>query len=124
MSENGRPVFLNLLQIQMPVAAVLSVLHRLSGVVLILLIPAALYWLQLSVSSQVGFQSAFSLFSSKAGQAILFVLLWGLLHHFFSGVRFLLIDVEQGVDKQSARLSAWLVLLLAPCVSLLLVWLA
>ncbi|MCU7958894.1 MAG: succinate dehydrogenase, cytochrome b556 subunit [gamma proteobacterium symbiont of Bathyaustriella thionipta] len=77
----------------------------------------------MSVSSQVGFQSAFNWFNGISGQVILFLLLWVLLHHLFSGVRFLLIDIDQGVDKQSARLSAWLVLLLAPCSSLLLMWL-
>jgi len=124
MSQKARPVFLNVLQIQMPVTAVLSVLHRISGIILLLMIPPLLYWLQLSVSSQVGFQSAFSWFNGITGRVILFLLLWGLLHHLFSGLRFLLIDIDQGVAKQSARASAWLVLLLAPCASLLLVWLS
>ena len=123
MSASGRPVFLNILKIQMPVAAVLSVLHRISGIILLLMLPALLYWLQLSVSSQVGFQSAFNWFNGMTGRIILFMLLWGLLHHLFSGIRFLLIDIDQGVDKHTARLTAWMVLLLAPCVSLFLLWL-
>jgi succinate dehydrogenase / fumarate reductase cytochrome b subunit len=39
------------------------------------------------------------------------ILLWSIAHHFFAGLRFLLIDAEIGVEKSQARLGAWLVLL-------------
>ena len=39
------------------------------------------------------------------------LLLWSLAHHFFAGIRFLLIDAEIGVDKSQARVGSWLVLL-------------
>ena len=39
------------------------------------------------------------------------LLLWSLAHHFFAGIRFLLIDAEIGVDKSQARFGSWLVLL-------------
>ena len=39
------------------------------------------------------------------------LLLWSIAHHFFAGIRFLLIDAEIGVEKSQAKLGAWLVLL-------------
>ncbi len=113
-----RPVFLNLVQIRLPIPGLMSIGHRISGVALILSLPYLAHLLHLSLSGPDGFAAARqSLDGGLAGMA-LFLLGWGLLHHLFAGVRYLLLDVDLGVDKLVARTSAWAVLLGAPAVAL------
>lgn len=119
MQADKRPVFLNLLQIRMPVTALMSILHRVTGVVLILLLPFFLYWLQRSVMSPDGFIQARSIFYDLPGQIVLFLLAWVLLHHLLAGLRYLLIDLDIGVERYVANCSAAAVMILAPVVALL-----
>jgi len=123
MHGDNRPVFLNLLQIRMPIAAVMSIMHRISGVFLVLLVPVFLYWLQLSVSGVQGFSAAREMFVQPSGRIILFLLSWTFSHHFLAGVRYLIIDMDTGVDKQTANRTAWAVILLAPLFAALMVFL-
>jgi len=120
VDNNKRPVFLNLLQIQMPVTAVVSVLHRLTGVVMFLSFPLLVRLLDLSVSGEAGFNQAVALLRHPLSQLLLYLLLWVVLHHLLAGVRYLLIDVEIGVARQQARASAWLVLISGVFAALLL----
>jgi len=120
--NNSRPVFLNLLKIRMPVTAVLSISHRLSGVVLALLIPAALYVFSRSLENEQGFRYAIHLFEHPAIKFGLLLLRWFLALHLFAGIRFLLIDYGLCVNKLQARASAWTVQALALlCVVMMLV---
>jgi succinate dehydrogenase / fumarate reductase cytochrome b subunit len=111
VDNNKRPVFLNLLQIHMPITAVVSILHRLTGVLMFLSIPLLVKLLSLSVSGEEGFAQALELFRHPFSQLLLYLLLWVLLHHLLAGIRFLLIDMEIGVARQQARASARLVLI-------------
>jgi len=104
-----RPVYLNLFQIRMPVMAIVSILHRLSGVLWIAALPFLLYGLEMSLRDQQGFQQVMAWLKQPLAAAIGLLWLWFLLHHFFAGIRFLLLDIEIGVRKQWARRSAWLV---------------
>ena len=51
---------------------------------------------------------------------VVFLLLWGLMHHLFAGLRYLALDLDLGLDKQTERLTAWVVMLGAPLAALLL----
>ena len=114
MNKNQtRPKYLNLFKIRMPVAAVVSIIHRLSGVLVVLAIPPLIYFFELSLKSPEGFAQVYALMQSKLMRGGAVVGAWLLLHHFFAGIRFLLIDIEVGVLKQQARISAWLVHALA-----------
>ena len=104
-----RPVFFNLMQIQMPVGSVTSILHRVSGVLLALGIPASLYLLQLSLQGQAGYDQATGLLSHWACKALAVLLIWALTHHILAGVRHLLSDIDVGSHLPVARTSAWLV---------------
>jgi len=106
-NSKTRPVFLNLLQIRMPVMAVISFMHRISGILLLLFIPFSIYLLDLSLSNAIEFDKLKLIFESTLGQIFSFVFLWLLLQHLLSGVRFLLIDIDIGVVKQTAKISAW-----------------
>jgi succinate dehydrogenase / fumarate reductase cytochrome b subunit len=107
MSLDTRPVYLNLLRIRMPAGAVASILHRVSGVLLVLTIPFGIYLLQLSLSGEAGFAAARALLDTALVKAVSVVLLWAVLHHLLVGIRHLLIDLELGVRLPTARRSAW-----------------
>lgn len=123
LTRNNRPVHLNLFVIRMPVPAVMSIAHRASGVLLVLLIPWLVYGLQQSLAGAEGFAEVRAWFSGWLGLSLLFLLLWALLHHLFAGFRYLLLDIHIGVDKAPERASAWAVMLMAPlAAALLLLW--
>lgn len=115
-----RPVFLNLMQIRLPVAGVMSIIHRASGVVMVLAIPLLIYLLNLSLSGAEGFADAAALFGNLLVKLILFLFLWGLMHHLLAGIRYLLIDIDIGVEKPLFRQTAWAVIAAAPVLALIL----
>jgi succinate dehydrogenase / fumarate reductase cytochrome b subunit len=120
LDSPNRPVYLNLLQIRLPVAGIMSIVHRITGVLMFLATPFLIYLLDLSLASADGFARAAAIVHSGLGILVLFGLLWGLLHHLFAGFRYLLLDAHIGVDKPVYRHSAWTVLIAAPLVALLL----
>ena len=105
----NRPVFLNLFKIHFPVAAVVSILHRFSGVLLSVLTPLFIYLFGLSIQGEESFLSVVSLLTSMPGKLVAALLVWIFAHHFLAGVRFLLLDIDIGLSKSSAAQSAWLV---------------
>ncbi|KPJ92203.1 MAG: hypothetical protein AMJ53_09870 [Gammaproteobacteria bacterium SG8_11] len=105
----NRPIFLNLTKIHFPVAAVVSILHRFSGVLLSVLSPVVVYLFGLSIKDEQSYSIALNLVTSMPGKLIVVFLVWILAHHFLAGVRFLLIDVDLGLSKTKAAYSAWLV---------------
>ncbi|MDT8402945.1 succinate dehydrogenase, cytochrome b556 subunit [Sulfuriflexus sp.] len=121
MSRRTPPVFLNLLQIRMPVTAIASILHRLSGILLFLSLPFLILALQQSLQSPEGFARLMGQLDALPIKALLVILLWGLFQHLFAGLRFLLLDVEVGIKRQQACYSAWLVNILAVIATIILV---
>ncbi len=106
-----RPVYLNLLQIRLPIGGLVSIIHRITGIFLVISLPAALYLLDLSLDNQANFLKAKDLLFSDLGKIILILLGAIFLQHLFSGIRHLLIDIDIGVGKHAARNSAWVTLL-------------
>jgi succinate dehydrogenase / fumarate reductase cytochrome b subunit len=104
-----RPVFLNPMQIQLPVGALTSIVHRASGVLLAASIPFDVYLLDLSLRSEHSFGEMMSLFDLPAVKGVALVLIWALAHHALAGVRHLLTDISVGSTLSPARRSAWLV---------------
>ena len=103
----NRPTFLNLTKIHFPVAAVVSILHRLSGVILSLFAPVLIYLFGLSIKDEQNFSTVVSLLTSTPGKVIGVFLVWNLAHHFFAGIRFLLLDLDIGISKTTAANTAW-----------------
>lgn len=115
-----RPVFLNLMQIRLPVAGIMSIIHRATGVVMVIAIPLLIYLLDLSLSGEAGFADAAALFGDALAKLLLFLFLWGLMHHLLAGIRYLLIDIDIGVEKPLFRQTAWAVIGAAPLLALIL----
>ena len=106
-----RPVYLNLVRIRLPLPGIVSILHRISGAALFLFaIPVVLFAMQTSVESAAGFASLQSMFANPLCKLVLVGLLWAYLHHFFAGIRYLLIDLHIGDDLAPARQSSVAVL--------------
>lgn len=107
-NNNKRPVFLNIAKIHMPVMAVMSIGHRITGVLMFLAIPYAVYLLDLSLKSPEDFKRVTDLMDSNFFIMLLILLIWIFAHHFFAGIRYLLIDIDIGVDLNKARITAWI----------------
>jgi succinate dehydrogenase / fumarate reductase cytochrome b subunit len=117
-----RPVYLNLFKIRLPLPGMISFAHRISGVFLFLAIPFAVFLLDLSLQSPQSFGEVQQLLAQPLLLLVQILLLWSLVHHFFAGIRFLLIDAEIGIDKTQMRTGAWLVLLAEAITMLLIIY--
>lgn len=117
-----RPVHLNLAKIRLPIGGIMSIIHRITGVAMFLAVPFLIYLLDLSLISEQGYREAGEILHSFIGTVLLFGLMWGLMHHLLAGIRYLLIDVDLGVEKAQARQSALAVTVVAPVLGLLLTW--
>ena len=107
--KKKRPKNLDLATIRLPLPGILSILHRVSGAVLFLLMPVFL-WL---FESSITYRDTFALFRGFAANPLVKIILLGLvwlyMHHFCAGIRYLLLDLHKGIDLESARLSSKIV---------------
>lgn len=117
-----RPVHLNLLKIKLPIGGIMSIIHRATGVFMFLATPLLVYLLDKSLVSKQGYQEALECIHSPLGVLLLFGLMWAIMHHLFAGIRYLLIDVHLGVEKEIARQSALAVTIAGPVAGLILTW--
>lgn len=105
-----RPKHLALNEIRLPLPGIVSILHRVSGAGLFLMLPLLLSLFGDSVGSPESFAAYKETVSNWFLKLILFGLLWAYLHHFCAGIRFLLLDMHKGLDLQAARLTSKIVL--------------
>ena len=106
-----RPKFLNLLQIRLPITAVASILHRITGVILLLVLPAIIYGLGLSLQDEEGFKEVAMAIKSPALQFLLVLIATSVFYHLLAGIRFLLLDLDIGHDIVVARWTARIVII-------------
>lgn len=124
MDIKKRPVFLDLTKMRFPPTAIVSILHRISGVLLFLLLPFALYLLDHSLSSAAHFAALQQLLSQPIWAFVLWVLISAAAFHFFAGIRHLLMDCGWGEHLCTARMSAYLIIALTVVVMICVgVWL-
>jgi succinate dehydrogenase / fumarate reductase cytochrome b subunit len=121
MTSQGRPIFLDLTKIRLPVNALVSILHRVTGVLLIASIPLVLWLFERSLAAPAGYDQALGLLGHPVGLVLLLGWLWLLMHHFFVGIRFLLVEFGVGESRKGGRDTAWSALI-AGIVSAFLVW--
>lgn len=106
MSRGARPVYLDLLRIHLPISGWVSILHRISGVLLFLAIPLSVYLLERSLQGPQGFAEVAQLLGHPVMMLVGVLLVWSLLHHLLAGIRFLLLDLDLGGDAAQARATA------------------
>ena len=115
-----RPVYLNLVRIRLPLPGIVSILHRLSGAALYLIgLPLLLVGVQCSLASPEAFDRFRAALSNPLAKIVLIGLIWAYLHHFCAGIRFLLLDVHQGIELRSARVSSVIVLVVSLALTLI-----
>ena len=105
-----RPKHLALNQLRLPLPGIVSILHRVSGAGLFLLLPFLLYLLDRSLGSAETFETFSAVVDHPLVKLLLMGLLWAYLHHFCAGIRFLLLDMHKGLELETARMSSKIVL--------------
>jgi succinate dehydrogenase / fumarate reductase cytochrome b subunit len=114
--KKDRPVYRNiglaqLIKYRLPWAGKVSILHRISGAVLFLLLPFILYLFDQSLASELSYQNFQAFTGNILVKIICLGLIWSFLHHFCAGIRYLLLDLEIGVEKSESNRSAIFVLI-------------
>jgi succinate dehydrogenase / fumarate reductase cytochrome b subunit len=110
MTASQRPKYLDLAKIRLPVPGFVSILHRISGAALFLFAGVLLYLFQESLQSPESYVRFRALADHWFVKLFLIGMLWALLHHFFAGLRFLLLDVHVFGELRQARATSWVVL--------------
>jgi len=101
------------LQYRLPLAGVVSILHRASGAILFVLLPFIIWMFDTSVTSEISFGRFTSAFVAGIGfvpawlvKLAVLALIWAYLHHFIAGLRHLWMDATHSVSKEFGRQSA------------------
>jgi succinate dehydrogenase / fumarate reductase cytochrome b subunit len=114
----SRPQYRNIhvtqiLSYRLPPAGVVSILHRISGALMFLLLPVVVWLFDLSLSSDVSYSQFTSVFVGGCGvvpgivfKLLALALLWAYLHHFVAGMRHLIMDATHSVSKSFGHNSA------------------
>jgi len=113
LARTPRPQFRNIgiaditTRYRLPLAAKLSILHRISGALLFVCLPLVILPIfAMSVGSPESYAELAQVVGHPLVKLVLLALIWGYLHHFCAGVRFLVLDLHIGTDKASACKSA------------------
>lgn len=108
--KNNRPIQLDLLRLRFPVTAIVSILHRVTGLVLFLVLPFVFYYLSSALGSKAQFEQVSHLFSHAPGNIFLWCALMAAIYHVFAGVRHIMMDCGYGESRLAARVTSWLLL--------------
>ena len=106
---------------RLPLAGIVSILHRISGAMMFVLLPFIIWMFDVSVSSEISFARFTSAFGQQgmgpfAGwfmKLVVLALVWAYLHHLIAGLRHLWMDVNHAVSKEFGKSSAIFTLVLS-----------
>ncbi len=119
-SRPGTMRLVDALQYRLPLAGVVSILHRASGGIMFVLLPLVIWFFDTSVTSEVSYESFTSAFGAGIGfvpgwivKLLALALIWSYLHHVIAGVRHLWMDATHSVTKEQGRSSAVVTLALS-----------
>lgn len=113
--SKSRPKFLDLFILgpKMSINAKASILHRVSGFLLFISIPLILYVLQQSLTSQSFYNTLYGVMSNPIVKLVYIFLIWAFVYHLCSGVRFLFLDINKGVEIGRAKTTAKIVIIVS-----------
>ena len=112
-TKNDRPVNLDLSTIKLPLAAITSITHRISGVIMFVGIGILLWMLELSLSGEAGFNRLQKLLTSPLATFVVWGVLSALAYHLIAGVKHLLMDAGIGETKEGAPRGASIVIVVS-----------
>lgn len=113
-----RPTYRNIhitqiLRYRLPPAGIVSILHRVSGALMFLLLPFIVWLMDVSLTSEISYEQFTATFSAGLGvlpgwfmKLVVLALIWAYLHHFIAGVRHLWMDMTHSVTKEQGHSSA------------------
>ena len=100
-------------QYKLPVAGVVSILHRVSGIILLVLLPFIIWMFDTSITSEITYGQFTGVFVGGFGfvpawfvKLTTLAVIWAYLHHFTAGLRHLWMDATHAVTKEFGRVSA------------------
>lgn len=108
MQRQDRPVNLDLTQFKFPLTAIVSITHRITGMLLFAGFPVVLYALDRALASEAGFAEMQACFDTIPGKLVLWVLLASLAYHFVAGIKHMLMDFGYFEDSTTATLASGL----------------
>ncbi len=116
----GTMRLLDAVKYRMPIAALVSILHRASGAMMFLLLPLIVWFFDTSLSSEVSYERFSAAFTAGIGivpgvlvKLVVLALIWAFLHHFIAGVRHVWMDITHSVSLTQGRSSAIVTLALS-----------
>jgi succinate dehydrogenase / fumarate reductase cytochrome b subunit len=122
-TTRSRPKYYDLNLAHLPPPGLVSIFHRISGALLFFpILPLALYLLQSSLASEQSHGQWREFFDRPLVKLALLVFVWAYMHHFFAGIRYLLLDLHIGIQLPRARSSAVAVLVLGVLATVLIGW--
>jgi succinate dehydrogenase / fumarate reductase cytochrome b subunit len=117
--KKKRPINLDLSTIRFPITAVVSILHRVSGTFLFLLIPLLLWLFSQSLSSETSFSGLQQTLTDHTSlRLVLWLIVVGFFYHLFAGLRHILMDMHIGEELKKGRTTAKLTLLFTIVIAL------
>ena len=118
-----RPKYYDLNLAHLPPPGLVSIFHRVSGALLFFpLLPIILYMLHVTLGSEEGFARWQEFFARPMVKLIALGAVWLYAHHFFAGIRYLLLDLHIGIEKEPSRTSAKVVLVLGALATVFIAW--
>ena len=106
-----RPVNLDITTVRMPFTAVLSILHRITGIIIFLAVPFLIWLLQESLSSPIGYAKVDEILSGGFYRFAFFGVLWAFAYHIMAGIKHLLMDLGHGETIEGAKISSILLVI-------------
>ena len=126
MISKPRPKYLNLFAIRLPIPGIVSILHRISGFLLVALLGALIFVLDHLITSPDSYSRISFFFENLYVKLLLIVPIWALSHHLLAGIRFLLLDFHFFIDLKSTRIFSALIMFISVLVTsvvwFILVW--
>src|SRR5579864_4138328 len=107
--NSPRPVHLDLTRMKFPPMAIVSVMHRISGVVLFLLLPLVLYLLHTSLQSGTDFSYLYYFTAMTSVKILLWILISAVSFHLFAGIRHMVMDCGFAESLKAGRISAYVI---------------
>jgi len=120
VAPKTRPKYYDLNLAHLPPPGLVSIFHRISGALLFLFIPVFLYALQYTLMDEAHFNQVRDVLARPPVKLVTLAVFWLYAHHFFAGIRYLLLDIHVGIAREPSRATAYAVLVLGAVATLLL----
>jgi succinate dehydrogenase / fumarate reductase cytochrome b subunit len=110
--KTARPVYLSLTRFAWPLTAIASIIHRVTGVLLVAGVAYLLWLVSMALQSPAGFASAQSVLAEPIAKLLLVAVVAALLYHLFAGIKHIVMDFHLGDSFAAAKANSIVVFVL------------